>query len=45
VYVAPNADIIFEHARCGGFPATRVSQLSRVIDPSTTDVPVTADVA
>lgn len=45
VYVAPDADIIFEHARCGGFPATRVSQLSRVIDPSTADVPVTADVA
>jgi hypothetical protein len=45
VYVAPDADIIFEHARCGGFPATRVSQVSRVIDPSTADVPVTADVA
>jgi hypothetical protein len=45
VYVAPDADIIFEHARCGGFPATRVSQVSRVIDPSTADVPATAGVA
>jgi hypothetical protein len=45
VYVAPDADIIFEHARCGGFPATRVSQVSRVIDPSTADTPATAGVA
>jgi Protein of unknown function (DUF4242) len=45
VYVAPDADIIFEHARCGGFPATRVSLVSQVIDPSTADVPATADVA
>jgi hypothetical protein len=44
VYVAPDADIIFEHARCG-FPATRVSQVSRVIDPSTADVLATAGVA
>ena len=45
VYVAPDADIIFEHARCGGFPANRVSQVSRMIDPSTGDVPATAGVA
>jgi hypothetical protein len=45
VYVAPDADIIFEHARCGGFPAARVSEVSRVIDPSTADIPSTADVA
>jgi Protein of unknown function (DUF4242) len=45
VYVAPDADIIFEHARCGGFPATRVSQVSRLIDPSTADAPVTTGVA
>jgi len=35
IYVAPNEDIIFEHARCGGFPADRVARVSRVIDPST----------
>jgi hypothetical protein len=45
VYVAPDADIIFEHARCGGFPANRVSQVSRMIDPSTGEVPATAGVA
>ena len=37
VYVAPDPDIIFEHARCGGFPADSVSKVSTVIDPSTGD--------
>ena len=37
VYVAPDRDIIEEHARCGGFPANRISQVSAVIDPSTGD--------
>ncbi|HVU74463.1 MAG TPA: DUF4242 domain-containing protein [Mycobacteriales bacterium] len=35
VYVAPDPDIIFEHAKCGGFPADSVSKVSTVIDPST----------
>jgi hypothetical protein len=34
VYVAPDEDIILEHARCGGFPANKVSMVSAVIDPS-----------
>jgi hypothetical protein len=37
VYVAPSEDILFEHARCGGFPADRISMVSTVIDPSTGD--------
>ena len=37
VYVAPDEDIIFEHARCGGFPAETVTRVSTVIDPSTGD--------
>ena len=37
VYSAPDTDIILEHARCGGFPADRVSKVSMVIDPSTGD--------
>jgi hypothetical protein len=37
VYVAPDTDIIYEHARCGGFPANSVVKVSRVIDPSTGD--------
>ena len=37
VYVAPDEDILFEHARCGGFPADYVTKVSSVIDPSTGD--------
>ena len=37
VYVAPSDEIIMEHARCGGFPANRVTLVSAVIDPSTGD--------
>ena len=35
LYVAPDEDIILEHARCGGFPADRVSRVHAMIDPST----------
>lgn len=35
VYVAPDADRVREHAHRGGFPTTVVSQVSRVIDPTT----------
>jgi hypothetical protein len=35
VYVAPDEDILYEHARCGGFPANHISPVSAVIDPST----------
>lgn len=35
VYLSPDEDLILEHARCGGFPADRVSMVSAVIDPST----------
>jgi hypothetical protein len=37
VYVASDTDIIFEHARCGGFPAETVTRVSAVIDPSTAE--------
>jgi hypothetical protein len=37
VYVAPDADVIEEHARCGGFPADKITMVSAVIDPSTGD--------
>ena len=37
IYVAPDEDIIEEHARCGGFPANRITKVSAVIDPSTGD--------
>jgi hypothetical protein len=37
VYLAPDEDVLQEHARCGGFPANKISRVSAVIDPSTGD--------
>jgi hypothetical protein len=37
VYIAPDEATVREHARLGGFPATRVSVVSYVIDPTTAD--------
>ena len=35
VYIAPNQEMIQEHARQGGFPANRISEVKAVIDPTT----------
>ena len=37
VYVAPNEELVREHARLGGFPANRVSRVRTVIDPTTAE--------
>lgn len=37
VYIAPNEALIREHAKQGGFPANRVSQVATVIDPTTSE--------
>lgn len=37
VYIAPNEEMVREHARQGGFPANRVSQITSVIDPTTAE--------
>ena len=37
VYIAPNAELIREHARLGGFPANSVSQVMSIIDPTTAE--------
>lgn len=37
VYLAPNEEMIREHARRGGFPADRISKVERVIDPTTSE--------
>jgi cell division inhibitor SulA len=37
VYIAPNAEMVREHAKQGGFPANRVSQVRSVIDPTTAE--------
>ena len=35
VYLAEDEDVIREHARLSGFPANKITELSKVIDPST----------
>jgi hypothetical protein len=35
VYLAPNADLIREHAKRGGFPANAVSKVTTIIGPQT----------
>jgi hypothetical protein len=37
VYIAPNEEMIQEHARQGGFPANRISEIKSVIDPTTAE--------
>lgn len=37
VYVAPNEELVREHARRGGFPATSVAQVMSTIDPTTAE--------
>lgn len=37
VYIAPNEAMIREHAKQGGFPANRVSEVGTVIDPVTSE--------
>ena len=37
VYIAPNEEMVKEHAKQGGFPANRVSEVKRMIDPTSAD--------
>ena len=37
IYIAPNEEMISEHAREGGFPANRISEIKTIIDPTTAD--------
>jgi len=37
VYIAPNEQLIREHARQGGFPVAKVSEVKTVIDPTTSE--------
>lgn len=37
VYIAPNKEMILEHAQKGGFPANAVNQVSTIIDPVTSE--------
>ena len=38
IYIAPNAEMVREHARLGGFPANTVSEVHEIIDPTTAEV-------
>jgi hypothetical protein len=37
VYISPNADLVREHGRRGGFPADRVLEIATIIDPTTAE--------
>ena len=37
VYIAPNEEMIREHAQQGGFPANRISEIKSIIDPTTAE--------
>ena len=39
VYIAPNEETVREHAKRGGFPANRISEVKTVIDPTTAEAP------
>ena len=37
VYIAPNEEMVRQHAQQGGFPANRVSEVKSIIDPTTAE--------
>lgn len=37
VYIAPNEEMVREHATKGGFPANLVSRVGTIIDPTTAE--------
>lgn len=37
VYIAPNEQMIRQHADQGGFPANRISRVDSIIDPTTAE--------
>ena len=37
VYIAPNEEMVREHAKQGGFPANSVSEVVAIIDPTTAE--------
>jgi hypothetical protein len=37
VYIAPNEEMVREHANLGGFPANRISEVRTTIDPTTAE--------
>ncbi|HEX9022293.1 MAG TPA: DUF4242 domain-containing protein [Geobacteraceae bacterium] len=37
IYIAPNKEMVLEHAKQGGFPANSVAEVKRMIDPTTAE--------
>jgi hypothetical protein len=37
IYIAPNAEMVRQHAEKGGFPANRVSEVKTIIGPTTAE--------
>ena len=37
IYIAPNEEMVREHARQGGFPANSVTKVVAIIDPATAE--------
>lgn len=37
IYIAPSRELIEQHARQGGFPANRISEITTTIDPTTAE--------
>jgi hypothetical protein len=37
VYIAPNEEMVREHAKQGGFPANKISEVKTIIDPTTAE--------
>jgi hypothetical protein len=37
IYIAPNPEIIREHAKRGGFPADAIREIKGIIDPTTSE--------
>ena len=44
VYIAPNEEMVREHATRGGFPANRISEVKNIFDPTSAEQK-TADAA
>ena len=37
IYRAPNEELVRQHAREGGFPANKISEITTLIDPTTAE--------
>jgi hypothetical protein len=37
IYIAPDEAMVRQDAEMGGFPANRISQVRRIIDPTTSE--------